>query len=113
MITALETQLKEKDQLLIAAAQNAKEQEDISRKRRLKTGAKLRLVFSTFPTIAIEAASMVLASTYGAGENLLQKVLSFWPYLTVGVVLFPFCAWLIVGKHRLKALGWPFSKMAE
>jgi predicted nucleic acid-binding protein/DNA-binding transcriptional MerR regulator len=112
-VAAMESQLREKSQRLEQFELQMQEIEKSSQQQSLVATAKIRLGISALPSVAVEVVSVILASTYGVGDNLLQKILSFWPYLTAGVLAFPFAAWIVVGKERLKALGWPFGKMAD
>jgi hypothetical protein len=59
----------------------------------------------------LEGLAIFLASQYGEGPNLFQKVSNSWHFLVGGTVLTIVMGWFIVGKRRLEALSWPFTKI--
>lgn len=73
--------------------------------------ARWKMLLSATPSLIIEATSLYLANSMGQGDNVLQKILSFWPFLTFGIAVFPILCWFVVGKKGLISLGWPFDKM--
>jgi predicted nucleic acid-binding protein len=79
----------------------------------IRRKARIRMVLSALPSIAFEAISVAISDKYGIGDNLWQKAVSFWPILTLGIVIFPIVSWFFVGKKGLKELGWPFSKLGD
>jgi hypothetical protein len=88
------------------------EDEERTKKESLKRSAWRRLIILiTFVFSPLEGLVIFLANWYGAGQNFLQKVLSFWPYLVVGIAVTTLIGGFIIGKERLKSLGWPFTKI--
>jgi len=81
------------------------------KKSSAKKDAWLRLSRIAILFLIFEMIALVLAGNYGAGENLLQKIVDSWPFLA-GVV--PVCLLIgafYIGKHRIKALGWPITRI--
>ncbi len=90
--------------------------EDSEKDRRLKRQkafAYVRLLIATLVFIAIEIAFAFLANSFAEGKNLLQKIIKFWPLFVVGIPIYFFLSWFIVGKKGLISLGWPFSKLMK
>jgi len=76
-----------------------------------KKDAWLRLSHIAILFFILEMIALVLAGNYGAGENLFQKIVDSWPFLA-GVV--PVCLLVgafHIGKHRIRALGWPITRV--
>lgn len=80
-------------------------------KESLRRSACLRVGFIAIVFLMIEAVVVYLASHYGEGPNLFQKVLKSRPLLSIGPVIAILLGWVILGKKRLEALGWPFTKI--
>ena len=80
-------------------------------KAALRKSAWLRVSFIAILFLMFEAGAVYLASHYGEGPNLFQKVLKSWPFLSIGPVIAILFGWIILGKKRLEALGWPITKI--
>ena len=52
-----------------------------------------------------------LISKYGDGNNMFQKAINSGLFLTTPVPLTILTGWFLIGKERLKSLGWPFMKI--
>jgi len=74
-----------------------------------KISARSRMAFTIILFLIIEGTIVYYASKYGQGENLFQKLLNSWYFLAIGPVIIIPLGWFIVGKERLKALGFPFT----
>lgn len=78
---------------------------------KLKYSMKIRLGLSLFLGFGLEGIVLILASRYAQGQNIYQKVLNSWEFFTAAFVIAVFLGALIIGKERLNALGWPFTKI--
>ena len=78
-----------------------------------KTSAHWRLLLATAIYVGAEALMVYLASQLGEGDNLWQKLLNSWQFFLIPVGVFFPIAWLLLGKQRLRALGWPFTKILK
>ena len=78
-----------------------------------KTSAHWRLLLATAIYVVAEALMVYLASQLGEGDNFWQKLLNSWQFLLIPVGVFFPIAWLLLGKQRLRALGWPFTKILK
>lgn len=76
-----------------------------------KISAWARMVLTSILFLIIEAIIVYYANKYGQGENLYQKVSNSWGFLAIGPVITIILGWFIVGKERLKNLGFPFTKI--
>jgi len=74
-----------------------------------KISAWTRMFLTSVLFLIIEAIIVYYASKYGQGENLYQKVSNSWGFLAIGPVIIIPLGWFIVGKERLKTLGFPFT----
>ncbi len=106
-----EKDLKERDRGIEELKNKFLEYEERTQKESLKRSAWLRVGFTTIIFLLLEGLAILLASEYGEGPNLFQKVSNSWHFLVVGTVLTIVMGWFIVGKRRLEALGWPFTKI--
>lgn len=76
-----------------------------------KISAQSRMAFTIILFLIIEGTIVYYSSKYGQGENLFQKLLNSWYFLAIGSVITIILGWFIVGKERLKNLGFPFNKI--
>jgi hypothetical protein len=107
-----EKDLKERDRRIEELKNKFLEYEERTQKESLKRSAWLRVGFTTIVFLLLEGLTILLASQYGEGLNLFQKVLNSWPFLGVLVpVVAILMGWFFIGKERLKSLGWPFTKV--
>lgn len=85
-------------------------QDDIE-KDRIRQSAWIRLVISVVMFFGIEVGVIWLASKYGEGLNLFQKVIKSWPFIGLGAIIGLALSWVLLGKDRIRALGWAFTKL--
>ncbi|RKX29517.1 MAG: hypothetical protein DRP46_07020, partial [Candidatus Zixiibacteriota bacterium] len=86
-----------------------RKKEDKSKKTRTSAFKRLAMCFIFF--LILLAFGLWLANEYGDGSNILQRVgnLLFIPALSIPLGLG--LGWFIIGKERLRVLGWPFTKI--
>ena len=78
----------------------------------LKSSAQLRVTLTAITFLLLEALAVFLANRYGEGPNLFQKICNLrilWGVVVPGVTIL--IGRFYIGKERLKALGWPFTKI--
>jgi hypothetical protein len=85
--------------------------EQKTQKESIKRSAKFRVAVIIIVFLILECLVGYLAGRYGEGENLFQKILKSWPFLCVMVPATILTGWFFIGKERLEALGWPFTKV--
>jgi hypothetical protein len=85
--------------------------QDSIQKNRIKRSALIRLVTSIVIFVGIEVAVICLASKYAEGLNLFQKVTKSWPFIGLGAIIGLVLTWFLLGKDRMRALGWAFKKL--
>ncbi|MDH5715436.1 MAG: hypothetical protein OEZ30_07730 [Candidatus Aminicenantes bacterium] len=87
--------------------------EKIIRERPLKWSVFWRLSIVIIIFLIIEVSIIILAIRYGEGQNLFQKLEKSW-HLWGGAglifIIFRYLGSLIIGKERIKFLGWPFTR---
>jgi len=77
----------------------------------LRLEAKLRLTGLGLLLLAGEAVLFYCANKYLEGPNFLQRTMKGWSLFLGFFTVIVSCSWFIVGKKRLTALGWPFTKI--
>ena len=87
------------------------EHEEKTEKESLRSSAQLRVGIITIIFLVLEGLVILLASQYAEGTNLFQKVLNSWHFLVGGFGVTIVLGWFIIGKKRLEALGWAFTKI--
>ena len=85
--------------------------EERTQEESLKRSARFKISLTVIVFIMLESLVIFLASQYGEGQNLFQKILKSWKFLVLGFVLTTIMGWFVVGKRSLEALGWPFTKI--
>jgi len=103
-IESLRGQLSEKNRQLSTITQDAEQNQ-------LRGEAKLRLTLIGIVLILSESLLFYVCNLFIEGHNFLQK---FEKSLTLAGLLLAIgimSTWFVVGKNRLKALGWPFTKI--
>ncbi len=103
--------LEERDGKIEELERQFLEYEEKTGKESLRSSAQLRLGIITIIFLVLEGLVVLLASQYGEGTNLFQKVLSSWPFLSGGFGITIALGWFILGKKRLEVLGWQFTKI--
>jgi hypothetical protein len=86
--------------------------EDEAKRERLKRSARWRLALITLVFVVVEIFLVRLTSQLGEGTNFWQRLAKSWQILTAGP-LFAYMAvcWVILGRDRLRDLGWPFDRL--
>lgn len=105
--------IRERDERIEHFEKERVEREEKERKRALKTSALIRLSIVIALFILYEVVAVLLARQYGQGTTLLQKVINSWPLLGLGPVIGLGLSYLLIGKERLRSLGWPFTKLVK
>ena len=111
LIIQHEKDLKERDGKIKELGSKFLKYEEKTQKESLKRSARFRVGFTAIVFLLLEGLAIFLASQYGKGPNLFTKVSNSWDFLVGGFVLTIAMGWFIVGKKRLEALGWPFTKI--
>jgi hypothetical protein len=89
------------------------EREETRRKEALSRSARARLGIAIALFLILEAAAVDIAWVYGEGTNFLQRVTDLWELPGTTLALSIVLSWLIIGKKRIRALGWPFTKLLK
>lgn len=89
------------------------EQEKTVLTERLKRSAQFRLFFIMLIFVLYEGWIMYLCYSFGDGDNLFQKIINAWQLIAIGPILVVLLSWFFIGKERLIALGWPFTKLLK
>ena len=106
-----EKDLEERDRGIEELQRKFLEYEEKTEKESLRSSAQLRVGITTIIFLVLEGLVILLASQYAEGLNLFQKVSNSWHFLIGGFVITIALGWFILGKKRLEALGWPFTKI--
>lgn len=78
----------------------------------IRRSAYLRVGFTFLVFLMLEGLTLSVASQYGEGKNLFQRLLNAWAILGVAVpAVTIIVGWFLIGKERLKSLGWPFERL--
>lgn len=115
IIAKVEAEAKEEIDILEIKDIN-KELEERDRKikeleRRLfEISAHRRLGIVIIIFLIIEYAIINLIMRYGAGLNIFQKLVGSLSLPVAVIVLLRYFGYIIIGKERIKALGWLFTK---
>ena len=81
--------------------------------RSMQNSARKRLLWSLLLFFILESAAIYFSLVYGEGGNAFQRLLHSWEILTLAFGISLAAAWFIVGKERLKVLGWPLSRFLK
>jgi len=103
--------LEERDGKIEELERKFSEYSEKTGKESLRRSAQLRLGITTIVFLVLEGLVVILASQYGEGSNLFQKVLNSWYFLVGGFAITIALGWFFLGKKRLEALGWSFTKI--
>ena len=95
----------ERDALQLAAIQS-----DLNL-RTLKASALRRLLLLAALWAASEVGIGLLALRLGEGANNFQKVKNAWEFMALAFTCLIGACWVFVGHDRIRALGWPFTKL--
>lgn len=77
----------------------------------LKKDARIKIYHIAFLLILVEILTAIITSIYGDGENTFQRIVSSWPIFVAWIPICMVIGWFYLGKHRLRALGWPITKI--
>lgn len=77
----------------------------------LRQDALIKLNHVLIGLTASEATVMILAIIYGAGANIYQNIIGFWPFFGTAASGCLVAGGFYIGRKRLKALGWPWTKI--
>lgn len=105
--------IEERDKRIERLERERVEQEQKKRKETLKKSARIRMGFVILLFLLYEVAAVYLAWQYGEGTTLFQKVINSWPLLVLGCAISVGLFWFILGKERIRALGWAFTKLLK
>lgn len=61
--------------------------------------------------ILVETIVCIVIAKYGSGDNAFQRIMSSWGFLTIPPVACIPIGWFYLGKQKIKALGWPMTKI--
>jgi hypothetical protein len=101
---------KLKDQLSSAEAALASLNAS-ARADRLRGEAKLRLTVIVIASVLSEAVLIYFCNRSLEGPNFLQRLSKSLPFIAILASVWIVGSWFLVGKERLSALGWPFTKL--
>jgi hypothetical protein len=102
--------IKERDEKIEELKKQQIEQEERRQYARLKKSAQFRISIIILIFFAYEFTVVYLAWQHGQGGNLFQKVLNSWPFLSLGCAIGIILFWFVLGRERIRILGWPFTK---
>ncbi len=105
-LQSLEAAIRERDGRI---AQLEKEQ----RQNALRRSAVTRLLLVALLFLGLEAAACYVAWKYGEGANFWQKLGDSYYLPTAGFVTAIISSWFILGKERLRDLGWAVGKLLK
>ena len=77
----------------------------------LKKDAWIKIYHIVFLLILVEILTAIITSIYGDGENTFQRVVNSWPIFVAWIPICMVIGCFYLGKHRLRALGWPITKI--
>jgi len=106
-----EIDLKTRDSRIEELEGRFSEYKEKTAKESLRRSAQLRVGITAIVFLGLESLVVFLANQYAEGANLFQKVCNSWHFLIAGFVITVALGCFILGKRRLKILGWPFTKI--
>lgn len=110
-VTALSENLQQRNAEIEELKESIQKITKATEQESLKRSANTRLAITVIVFLAIESLIIFLANKYGQGENLFQKAGNAWPFLALGATISILIGWLLIGKERLKLLGWAVTKI--
>jgi hypothetical protein len=99
----LERQISSRDLELVAA--HAEIQNSALRSSALRRLGSVGLLWAL-----VEAAAAYAAIHFGDGENTFQKIKNAWEFLAFPPAASVALTWFVLGRDRVRALGWPIGK---
>lgn len=109
-LAQFEAATTERDERIDALKYERVQREENDRKRAKKKSALIRLGIVILLFILYEAVAVYLASQFGEGTTLFQRVIHSWPLLALGPLIGSVLFYFIVGEERIRVLGWPYTK---
>jgi hypothetical protein len=98
------------DQLSEANSELEAAQSEI-RNSELRTSATWRLLLTVALWVLVEAVLGYVTIQFGDGDNAFQKLKGAWELLAFPIPCAIGLTWFILGKDRIRALGWPLGKL--
>lgn len=77
----------------------------------LRKDAWLKISHIAIIFLILEIIVVAVTSVYGSGENTFQKIMNSWAFVVTPIPLCIVFGWFYLGKQRLRALGWPITKI--
>lgn len=77
----------------------------------LRGEAKVRLFLIVVGFVLSQTAMVYLGLKFTEGANVVQKLTKSWPLFAFVTSAWVVVSWFAVGRERLAALGWPFTKL--
>jgi hypothetical protein len=105
--------IRERDNRIESLEKERIEVQEKQKKAALTRSALIRMSVVILAFFVYELLVVYLANQYGEGTNLFQKVKNSWPFLTLGCGMGAILLWFILGKERIRILGWPFTKLLK
>ena len=79
----------------------------------LKRSAHARMLILAPVILLLEGTAVVLAHLYGGGDTLFERIVNSWPIVALALVIWLGLCGLVLGKERIRRLGWPFSRWLQ
>ena len=79
--------------------------------RKLRSSALRRLLVVGTLWLLSEVVVVYYAIRLGDGLNNFQKVKNAWEFLAAAFTCSLIVSWIVLGRERIRALGWPFNKI--
>jgi hypothetical protein len=79
----------------------------------LRQSAFIRLGIVSLIFLLLEALALYIGSHYGAGSNSLQRIKDLWLIPTIAFFTSVGLSRFIIGRERIRTLGWPFTKLLK
>ncbi len=105
-----ELELQDRDEKIVDLQKQIENERKAREKERLRNSAYRRLGVVVAICIALLAFVGFSANKWGDGDNVFQKLLGAWPYFTGAIAVSGGLFYLILGKDRVRALGWGIRK---
>jgi len=98
---------QEKDMIL----QEFENLKNLNKKKELMRSALNKLFITIIIQVLVTSITIFLINIFGYGENLFQKISNHWQFVALTFAFFFIGGYFIIGKERLKVLGWKFEKV--
>jgi predicted nucleic acid-binding protein len=107
----LRAQISALESSLHAAQDSAKELQSREKQNQLQKSALARLWILLPVFLAVELVIGYAANRFGTGSTLGEKLWNSKEWLGGGILVTITSSWWILGKDRIRALGWPFTRI--